>query len=736
MNSIKRSSPTGIAFPAFCLILFILLPALACKKTSSPATGGKGNLMSKEKSPYLILHASSPIDWLPWGEAAFQRAKKENKLIFLSIGFSTCHWCHVMLRESFADKDIAAYLNKHFISVKVDREERPDIDNHYLAVSRKLIGKTGWPVTVLMTPDKRPFFASVTYIPKETRFGVTGLLETLGWAQKTWTKNPNLLRSSGKKLLASLERETRLTSGAELGKKEILLAYRSMKKRFDFKRGGFGAGKKFAYPQRLFFLLRVHRRTGDRSALRMTEKTLRAMRRGGLIDHLGHGFFRYTTDPFWRRAHYEKLLYDQALPALAYLETYQATGKKEYLKTARQTLDYVLREMTSPKGGFYSALDAESDGEEGKYYFWTDEELEKILGKKLSADFIHVYNIDPLGNLSMYFSGWKTGANVLFREKSMEKLARERKISPKTLRERLARGRERLLQARAKRNRPLLDDKLIVDWNGMMIAAMARGAAITENPAYEKAARAAADFILKKMRAPDGGLMHRYREGEVAIPGHLDDYVFFIWGLLELYETTFETRYLKSALKLNRILTRDFWDRKNGGYFFSAKKNNEFGINRKEIGENRLNIFTANSMAMLNLLRLSRITADHKLEKQAAEISRAFSRLVAREPRRYAQLLTAVDFALGPSFEIVITGKRDAPDTRAMLRALRGVFVPNKVVVFRPLGEKNPEIAKYAEYVKDQKGLNNKATAYVCLNYNCKFPTNDVRKMLELLKAR
>ncbi len=691
------------------------------------------NRLKCEKSPYLLQHAHNPVDWYPWGPEAFEKARKEDKPLFLSIGYSTCHWCHVMEHESFEDPEVAGLMNEVFVSIKVDREERPDLDNIYMTVCQMMTGSGGWPLTIIMTPDKKPFFAG-TYFPKEGRLGRVGMLDLISQIKEIWiTRRDEVVRSADQ-IAAALQEASYGAPSEELGESTLENAYEQLAQRFDDQHGGFGTAPKFPTPHNLLFLLRYWKRSGNEKSLWMVEKTLQAMRRGGIYDHVGFGFHRYSTDPLWLLPHFEKMLYDQALLAMAYTEAYQATGNGEYGLIAREIFTYVLRDMRSPAGAFYSAEDADSEGEEGKFYLWTEEEIRQFLPAEEADLIISVFNIEKEGNFNEESTRKRRGMNILSMKETTVEIASNLKISEGDLREQLEDARGKLFAARGKRIHPHKDDKILVDWNGLMIAALAKGARTFGEPCYAEAAEQAVDFILKNMRNSDGRLLHRYRDGQAALPAYVDDYAFLIWGMLELYETTFEVHYLKTALHLNDDVLKHFWDDEGGAFYFTADEAEKLLVRQKHIYDGA--IPSGNSVGALNLLRLGRITANTDFEDRAIKIGRTFSKLINQSPSAYTQLLLAVDFAIGPSYEVVITGNIGAEDTKAMIRALRTHFVPNKVVLFRPSEKESPDITMLAGYTKYQSSIDGKATAHVCLNYNCKLPTTDRGKMLELLDVK
>ena len=690
------------------------------------------NHLRNETSPYLRQHADNPVDWYPWGQDAFDKAQREDKPIFLSIGYSTCHWCHVMAHESFEHPEVAKLMNEAFVSIKVDREERPDIDSVYMKACQVMTGTGGWPLTVILTPDKKPFFAT-TYVPRESRFGLEGMMELVPHIRDIWAMRRGETLSLSDKVTTLLQQAPENTAGEEPGQATLKLAHEQLAQSFDAEQGGFSRAPKFPTPTNLLFLLRYWKRSGDKTALDMVEKTLQGMRRGGIYDHVGFGFHRYSTDSEWLLPHFEKMLYDQALLAMAYIEAYQATGTEDYGKTAREIFTYVLRDMTGPEGGFFSAEDADSEGEEGKFYLWTQEQVREAVGDE-DADFINrAFNIQKDGNFAGEANGKKSGANILHLRKPLDEIASDLNLSRQDFDTRLKMARQKLFNYRAKRVHPLKDDKILTDWNGLMIAALAKGAQAFDEPEYAEVASRAADFILGNMRKADGRLWHRHRGEWTGVDANLDDYAFLVWGLIELYEATFDTSHLQYALELSDDMVRHFWDDDGGGLYLVPDDGERLLVRKKDIHDTALP--SGNSVAMLNLLRLGRMTGNSDLEERAAKIGRAFSVSVKESPAAYTQLMAALDFAIGPSYEVVVAGNPDAEDTRTMTRELRRRFLPNKVVLLNHSDRDVPEIVKLAEFTKNQSSIGGKATAYVCVNHSCKSPTTDVNKMFELLNA-
>ena len=692
------------------------------------------NRLIFEKSPYLLQHAYNPVKWHPWGSAAFEKAKKENKPVFLSIGYSTCHWCHVMERESFEDPDVAKLLNETFVCIKVDREERPDIDNIYMRVCQLMTGSGGWPLTLLLLPDKRPFFAA-TYIPRESRFGHVGMKELIPRAKEWWETRRGELYSSAEQNLSFLRRgEAKYVDQVEkLDETTLDAAYLYLLDNFDEQYGGFSRTQKFPSPHRLTFLLRYWKRTGQDEALRMVEKTLNAMRLGGIYDHIGFGFHRYSTNRQWLLPHFEKMLYDQAILTIAYIEAYQATRKEDYKDTASKTLTYVLRDMTSPAGAFYSAEDADVEGKEGEFYLWTEDKIRCLLSKKDADLVIRLFNIERNGNFEEESTRRTTGKNIFYLKRPLSGIADKQKIPFKLLQDRWETIREQLFAIRENRKRPGKDDKILTDWNGLMIAALAKASSVFNEETYADAAKVAVKFILENMRYSKGRLYHRYRDGEAAIPAFLNDYAFFIWGLLELYETTFEVTYLHLAISLNKDMIRLFWDEKQGGFYFTADDADNILVRIKEIYDGAYP--SGNSVAALNLLRLSRITGNPEFEAKAAQLLQTFSESVSQAPAAHTYLMIALDFVIGPSYEVVVVGDPTKNDTNNMLNTLKRTFIPNKVVLFRPSHVEHPEIVRYAEFMRELSIKGGKATVYVCRNYECSLPTTNIEEMLRLLDA-
>src|ERR1035437_1614392 len=685
------------------------------------------NSLINEKSPYLLQHAHNPVNWFPWGEEALNKARIEDKPIFLSIGYSTCHWCHVMEKESFEDEETAALMNNAFIAIKVDREERPDIDGIYMSVCQMLTGSGGWPLTIIMTPDRKPFFAG-TYFPKNDRFGKSGLLSLIPKVMDLWNNRRQEVLDSSEEITEAVKLSSKTNPRDQSGEEIFHQAFEDYKKRYDPKYGGFGSSPKFPTPHNLTFLLRYWKRYNDNSALGMVENTLTNMRLGGIYDHIGYGFHRYSTDHQWLVPHFEKMLYDQALLVPVYLEAYQATNKKLFLETAEEILSYVMREMTSPKGGFYSAEDADSEGEEGKFYLWTKDEITNLLHD--DTDFaLNLFNIKKDGNWTDPVSADKNKTNILHMTKTLEEIAIDLKSPPGIVKEKLIKIRKYLFEQREQRIHPFKDDKILTDWNSLMITAFSKAAQVTGNEVYISFAKTGADFITEYLTGESGRLFHRYRDEDSSIPANLDDYAFYIQALLDLYETSFSIDNLDKAKYLLDLTINDFWDKETGGFFFSARGGTELIANQKEIYDGA--IPSGNSIMILNLLRMSKITTNAEYEEKAWMINRAFSSIISKSPSAFSQALSGFDFAFGASFEIVISSNEYDHNANVMVKEIRRNYLPAKIVILKTASN---NLQKIAPYVSGQNPINGKATVYLCRNFSCDYPITDYKKIGEALK--
>lgn len=704
------------------------LPDPSDIKHLPPDGGPDFNRLVFEKSPYLLQHARNPVDWYPWGEEAFTKAHSEDKPVFLSVGYSTCHWCHVMERESFEDAEVAALMNAAFVCIKVDREERPDIDAVYMSVTQALSGHGGWPMTVLLTPDKQPFFAG-TYFPKHSRHGRPGMVELVAAIREAWSeRRADVVQSAGQ----IVERLRSLGERGDIAPADVEAileeGFQQLRSQYDSRHGGFGNAPKFPTPHNLSFLLRYVYRTGRDDARAMAEKTLIAIRRGGIYDHVGFGFHRYSTDAHWFLPHFEKMLYDQALLVMAYTDAYQATGKTEYRATAEEIIQYVLRDLTDTDGGLYSAEDADSEGEEGKFYQWSYAEVLEVLGEKDGKLWCDVYNVREDGNCHDEATRESTGKNIFFLDKDTDVLAHEHGKREEELTAKLAELRRKLFERREQRIHCFKDDKILTDWNGLMIAALARASRAFQEGRYADATERAARFVLDGLRTGDGRLLKRARGGEAGLPAHLEDYAFMTWGLIELYETTFETRWLGEALGLTTTMIGEFHDKESGGFFMTAHGGEELPLRPKEIYDGA--IPSGNSVAALNLLRLGRMTGRSDLTDLADGILRAFASQVSRYPMGFCQYLSALEFAVSPPQEIVVAA-RDKASAKELLAVIQTRFLPNAVV----LGQwgDGHDLAQWAPFTASHVALDGKPTVYVCENYACQRPVQteeEVRGMV------
>lgn len=643
-------------------------------RSSLPQDGGPDfNRLVFSRSPYLLQHADNPVDWFPWGDEAFEKAKREDKPVFLSIGYATCHWCHVMERESFVDQEVAEVLNSRFVSVKVDREERPDIDDQYMTVAQMMTGGGGWPLTIVMTPDKEPFFAA-TYIPKTPKNDMAGIIEVLEKIDAFWRDSRSEVVESCSLIMMNLANAAAPSAGPLEADKVADSAFRSLKMAYDGISGGFGEAPKFPLPHYVSFLLRYWKRHDATMAGEMAEHTLNRLRRGGIFDQIGLGLHRYSVDRNWLVPHFEKMLYDQAMAAHAYLDAFQAAGNAGYAAAAGEILDFVLNELTSPEGGFYSAWDADTDGVEGEFYTWSVAEIRDVLGGEAAETLSRLFGVTEEGNFE--------GRNILSLSATPEEFAMEQGIAPAEFNASLGAWRGQLLAARESRPRPLRDEKVLTSWNGLMISAMAKGFAVTGNARYREAAEAAVAFIRNHLTSDGERLLRSWYLGQAEIPGFLEDYAFFVWGLTELYEATLDLERLDEAKRYARKMLRLFNDGENYGLFDTAV-DAESVLVRKKGGYDGV-IPCGNSVAAMSLIRLGKVTGDERMLEEGKGILRAFMGNVAAHPVAALQFVTALDYLEGPETEVTIEGRQDAPETAAMLHALRRRFIPGLVLRFSP----------------------------------------------------
>jgi uncharacterized protein YyaL (SSP411 family) len=709
------------------------------------------NRLAGEKSPYLLQHAHNPVDWLPWGGEAFELARVADKPVFLSIGYSTCHWCHVMARESFENPEIARLLNAHFVSIKVDREERPDVDRVYMAFVQATTGGGGWPMSVFLTPDLNPF-AGGTYFPPEDRHGRAGFATVLARIAAAWENDRARVLAQGEQMVEALREYT--ASPAETGSApgvEILQnACGQIARTFDPELGGFGAAPKFPRPVILNFLLRFQASgaPGSAQALDMALFTLRKMAAGGLHDHLGGGFHRYSVDRFWHIPHFEKMLYDQAQLASAYLDAFQITRDPVHEKTARDVLDYVLRDLTGPQGGFYSAEDADSavtadmdssqahaGKAEGAFYVWTKQEIDTLLGAEEAKIFTRFYSVEPGGNApdGSDPQGEFAGKNTLIQRMTISAAANFFKKDESEINRSLAASCRILFEARERRPRPHRDDKIITAWNGLMISAFARAAQVLDDPGYLAAATRAAAFVRTHLTR-GGALVRSHRMGASDVEGFTDDYAFLIQGLLDLYEASLDIAWLQWAADLQVKQDAVFADNEHGGYFSVRADDPHILLRLKEDYDGAEP--SPNSVSALNLLRLAQMTGNDSHRSRAEKTVAAFSAQLTKMPHAMPQMLVALDFLLAKPLQIVLSGKPGAPDTRALLREAHRFFIPHKVLLLADGGEGQRWLGERLEFIKTAVPLDEQAAAYVCENFACRRPVSDPASLQLLLAGR
>ena len=714
---------------------------------AAPQVPQHSNRLAREKSPYLLQHAHNPVDWYPWGDEAFAKARKENKPIFLSIGYSTCHWCHVMAHESFENQETAKIMNREFVNIKVDREERPDVDRVYMTFVQATTGGGGWPMSVWLTPDLQPFVGG-TYFPPEDRHGQPGFPKVLERIAATWKQDHAKIAEQGAKIIAAL-REGGIASaeqGQDLDPKILDTAYQQLSRAYDAHEGGFSSAPKFPRPATLNFLFRTYARNDAESstgkhALEMNLQTLRKMAAGGIHDHLGGGFHRYSVDAFWHVPHFEKMLYDQAQLAVAYLDAFQITHDAEFEKVARGILDYVGRDMTAKAGGFFSAEDADSliepgkpEHAEGAFYVWTKKEIESALSKESAKAFEFHYGVEDEGNAPAGSDpqGEFRGKNILIERHTIAETAKHVGKSEDEVRSSLKESREILFAVRAKRPRPHLDDKIITAWNGLMISAFARGARVLDDPAYLKLANRAAEFIRTNMYDESHKMLVRnFRGGKGTVAGFAEDYAFVIQGLLDLYEADFDVRWLKFAIELQQTQDRIFLDEKNGGYFSTSGEDKSVLLRMKEDNDGAEP--SSNSIAALNLLRLAQLRDEKKYRERGEQTIKAFAGILGRAPTALPQMLVALDYSLGKPQQIVIAGEKDKADTKRLLLAVRAHYLPGATLVLADQGEGQKYLGEKLEAIRAMKKVDGKAAAYVCENFTCKAPVTDASALRKLL---
>src|SRR6056297_2705899 len=677
------------------------------------------NHLVTEKSPYLLQHKDNPVNWYPWGNEAFEKAKAEDKPVFLSIGYATCHWCHVMAHESFEDEGVAQLMNEAFINIKVDREERPDIDNTYMTICQMLTGQGGWPLTIVMTPGKEPFYAA-TYLPKHSRQNRIGMMEFVPAIQKAWKTDRANVMNSVERIKDGFTKTLELgRTHSELPENILDQTQQSLSGSFDPTDGGFGISPKFPSPHNLLFLLNRYRVTDDTTSLNMAELTLKKMRLGGIWDHVGFGFHRYSTDQHWLLPHFEKMLYDQAMLLLAYTEAWEITKEPLFKETAYDIVEYIEECLTDDDGAFYSAEDADSEGEEGKFYVWESVGIRDVLDSDEAEQFLGLYQFEEEGNFLDEATHQKTGKNIPHLKREM---APEKKNSVSGILKKLKKHREN-------RIRPQLDDKILTDWNGLMIAALARAGRVFDKPEYIQKAEGAWTYLRKNCFS-DGELLHRVKDGEAAITGMADDYAFTVWGLIELHKATKNPVFLEDALKIQAVFDRDFWDEAYGGYFFTASKAERLLGRQKEIYDGA--IPSSNSVALRNLYYLSRMTGKPRFEERAEQLLRSFSVQVEDAPTGYTFALDSLQLLRSNSVEVVITAKDESEEVVKMIKAVEKNSPPGSVILLKT--ESTCKILTKLSPFTENYPIGDRPAVYICRKFACKAPVYSVDEITEALK--
>ena len=708
----------------------------------SSDTGRAPNRLIHEKSPYLLQHAYNPVDWFPWCEEAFQKARLEEKPIFLSIGYSTCYWCHVMEREVFENESIAALMNRMLVCIKVDREERPDIDRVYMSALQAMTGSGGWPMSMFLTSDLKPFFGA-TYIPPVDQFNRPGFPQILERIRELWTTDQAQVVEAGQRMSEYLQQ---MTSSApqpiDVDQRALDTCFEYFRNNYDSLNGGFGNAPKFPRPAVLNFLLRYYARTKNQQALEMALQTLRVMARGGMHDHIGGGFHRYATDERWHVPHFEKMLYDQAQLAISYLEAFQKTREDFFADVARDICDYVLRDLSHAEGGFCSAEDAESapdanapnHKEEGAYYVWTRGEIDWLLSSQEAEVFVRRFGVEEDGNVLNDPHGVLSGKNILHVIASIQDVAQQLGLGETEIAKALASSRVKLFVARNNRPHCHLDDKILTSWNGLMISALARASQVLDDQRYLEAAEKSARFILKSLFVVlERKLLHRFRDGEARFEGQLDDYAFFVQALVDLYEASFRIDWLSEALTLTDQMNRHFYDRENGGYFDTTGQDTSVLVRTKEWYDGAEP--SGNSIAILNLLRLAQFTNNATYDQMARASLRHFGERLSKQPHATPQFLVALDMSLSKPAQIIIAAESTDPLARSLLQEVHSHYLPNKVLLLADGGRGQDFLAQLVPFMSSIKMVNGVATAFVCENFTCQLPTTD-REILSKQLAR
>ena len=689
------------------------------------------NRLADSGSPYLQQHAHNPVDWHPWSADAFTRAETEDKPVFLSIGYSTCHWCHVMEKESFSDPEVAALMNDTFVCVKVDREERPDLDHLYMTVCQLLTGSGGWPLTIVMTPDKKPFFAG-TYLPRDDHYGRPGMLQIVPRIRELWEDGRETVISNALEINEGLKAFMAPDLAAPLSGNLVKSVFTSLREQYDNRHGGFGAAPKFPVFSNLLFLLRYWHQTGEATALSMVRHTLGAMRKGGIYDHMGYGLHRYSTDERWFAPHFEKMLYDQALAVKTCVDTFRATGEKEFRDMAEEILTYVLRDLTSSEGGFFAAEDADSEGEEGKFYTWTTSELSRILDDEEMQFIRRFYNVTDAGNY-LSETGGSTSRNILFMSAEGKGFPDHPGMNDRDPKSVPGRIRKKLMSARDARPRPLRDEKILTDWNGLMIAALASAAGAFGHDGYADAAIKAFTYVRDNLVDKNGALLHLRYNDESSIPAFLDDYAYMLWGSLELHQFSLAADHLETALQLVAEMQDLFWDDGNGGFFFTREEDDLSGPRLKPSFDGPMP--SGNSVAAMSLLRLGRLTAREDLEGKGLRTLSAFATEVTGNPSGFTHMISALDTAHNGTAEVIIAGHPDRDDTKRLIRTLQRSFLPAVTILAVDPDNPDPVVLKNLPFVSQIKTIDGRSAAYVCRNFTCQPPVTDPHELIGILSG-
>ena len=699
------------------------LPPPWCTIRETPIGGSMANRLVNETSPYLLQHANNPVDWYPWGEEALHKARTEDKPILLSIGYSACHWCHVMERESFEDPHVAALMNRSFVSIKVDREERPDLDSIYMQAVQALTGQGGWPMTVFLTPDGEPFYGG-TYFPPEDRGQMPGFPRLLRAMDEVYRTRRSDIDTASAQLVNRLRQTSRMKSESDLLDKNLLdEAFLHLAPGFDEENGGFGGAPKFPQPMIYDFLLRYFHSTRNPKALQMLNLSLEKMALGGMYDQLGGGFHRYSTDSYWLVPHFEKMLYDNALLSKLYLHAFQATGHELFLRIVQETLDYVLREMTAKEGGFYSSQDADSEGEEGKFFVWTPQQVEQALGREDAEIFCAYYDVTRAGNFE--------GQNILNVPLDAAAVMDQVDVEPEVLEDVLREGKDKLLEVRNRRVAPGRDDKVLTAWNGLMLRSFAEAAAVLGRQDYRDAAVANADFVTRNLQK-EGRILRTYKDGQARLNGYLEDYSFLADGLIAVYELTFDSRWLEEAQRVAEGMVALFWDEEDQVFYDTGKDHEALLVRPRDIFDNAAPC--GSSVAADVLMRLALLTGNEEYRNLGAAALRSMGPMLSQYPNGMGRWLATLDFYLAEPKEIAIVGPMNSPDVKAMLEVVHRQYLPNRVLAATEQGD--PAGSHSMPLLRHRTMVNGVPAAYVCRNYVCQLPVTDPADLAHQLSTQ